>query len=506
MNYDEILRLAQLAAGTSAGPVPPAPAAPPAAAAQPIAPSAPAPAPTPYSPGDAAPGDIHALSSQVLGKPGFFERVARIGADFPLISPVTNLFDLAGSVAGRGGSRAMYERHSLDALQKELDDQARQQAAQDRRQNLTQRSAAIEARMAETQQRMDAMIAQRETNRNNGTLSKESEDSINAQINRLRQRHLNLSLAQSNLLADPALIDPTGENEGSTVGLPATAIEAIRRKSEAEARGTAAGKPQDEQVNPEDYVDNTKWGADVIDASDVTDKKSQKRLSMYAHAHKLPYVDKKKAEQLDLITVAMNNFANTLSSANRFLPDTPLNGQGMVKNWVGQFNDAEVRAYRATRSSAIELVQAGAALGTGNRITQVELNTVLENAFPSLPHIEPADIFKGRLPSFDPGDWKGSAAAKAAIVHSMLQNSRDVLLGKAGAQDRLLAQIEELKKFSPKKGATPAAAPAGGEFDPTSVPGMTKDFDPTSLPGMQKDSTTVKEHTRKVTQRPKKGT
>ena len=500
MNYDDILRLAHLASGVSTGPLPPPPAAQGVAQPAPV-PTPQGPPPEPYVPGSAAPGDIHALSNRVMGPPGFLERVEGIGQSVPLVTPITSLIDLAGSIVrrGRSGYQDLEQRQSIDKLQQQIDEEVRQAKLSDNRANLTARAAAIAQRISEASQRHDSLVSQRDDLKAKGLLSAQSEADYNKQINAWRQRYADLSTTQSRILNDPLLAEQAGSLEASTPGLPATPLDAITARSAAEARGTASVKPAGE--NPEDYFQH--YGEiTYLDPNMIKEAKLADQATALANKRGIPIV-KDGQQKFAAFDAARANLAHTMLQASLFLPDKPLDGLEIAKNWMGQFNDADVRGFNSARASAIELVQAAANLGTGNRITTVELTNMIDSAFPRLPHL----TFTGPVPTgFDPGDWKASAAVKGQFISSMLDNAQKALLGNSGAQQELQKQIDQLRKgdvptVAPAAAASPAPA-AASPFNPAAK-GTPLAPDPNFDPAArgQKIGTTVKQHTRALPQR-----
>jgi len=458
----------------------------------------------PYIPGSAAPGDIHALSNQVMGPPGFLERVQDVGRAVPLATPITSLIDLAGSIVrrGRSGYQDLEQRQSIDKLQQQIDEEVRQANLSDKRANLTARAAAIAQRISEASQRHDSLVSQRDDLKAKGLLSAQSEADYNKQINAWRQRYADLSTTQSRILNDPLLAEQAGSPEASTPGLPATPLDAITARSAAEARGTASVKAPGE--NPEDqfshYGDITYFDPNMVKEAKLSDQ-----TRALANKRGIPVI-KDGEQKFAAFSAARANLAHTMIEASMFLPDHPLDGPEIAKNWLGQFNNDQIRGFEATRASAIELVQAAANLGTGNRITTVELTNILNSAFPRLPHVEFA--MNGLVPiptGFDPGDWKGSAAVKAATIANLLDNAQDAILGKPGAEDELMNAIDKLRDTAPGTVTPPGdipAAPTAPAFNPAArgTPlAPDPNFDPAARG--QKIGTTVKKHTRALPQR-----
>lgn len=125
MTLDELLRIANAAGGTGSGMGTGAPSLPA---------GGPAPAPTLQASGPVpqpAMATPPSVSEASMGAPDVFERLARAGQANPLVSPVSQVADLVGTIlrGGHSGYGDMYRRGSIDKLQSELDAKAREDRA-----------------------------------------------------------------------------------------------------------------------------------------------------------------------------------------------------------------------------------------------------------------------------------------------------------------------------------------------------------------------------------------
>lgn len=258
MTLDELLRIATAAGGTDSGMGTGAPSLPAgSAAARPTIPMPqavpqPSMAPVPASAADAS-----------MGSPDIMERFAHAGQANPLLSPVSQMADLVGTIlrGGHSGYSDMYRRASIDKLQSQLDEQARAarvKAAADAKAEADARKKAVTtARIGQLDERIKyatdrrlalQRAAESATDTNQLAQYKREAAALDAQQRQWEQakaRILGLDALDSTIettLPDqppvkPKADTPTKEDQGSFVTVKTPDGPKLMRQAEAAALG-----------------------------------------------------------------------------------------------------------------------------------------------------------------------------------------------------------------------------------------------------------------------------
>jgi hypothetical protein len=182
------------------------------------------------------------------------------------------------------------------------------------------------------------------------------------------------------------------------------------------APGTAAGTIA-EGANPEDYVESSESGIKYvnIDPKKVPDLKLRGALSAWARKNKYVVIADREKNALDLVAEARSNTQGISDRIMSLLPTSPGDrffGTG-PRNALADLTQSvpEIRAYRAYRTSAIQIIQAIAGLGKGLRINQAEINAALKFDMPEIT------------------DTQDVAREKLAILNEMLDHVERAALG-----------------------------------------------------------------------------
>lgn len=166
----------------------------------------------------------------------------------------------------------------------------------------------------------------------------------------------------------------------------------------------------------------TSTGIPYVDGTNLTGAEATK-AQLKAAQLGIPYIGKDGANALNNIEAARNDFKLILDLTKKLNPKDVFNnlsfgavrlistvGHGL-ENKLQVGPDAQnLGSYNTFKESAIKAIQALAAGGTGLRINQAEIQTMMDN-----------------IPSYN--DTKGVAQAKLAKLNSMLTNNEKGLIG-----------------------------------------------------------------------------
>lgn len=215
------------------------------------------------------------------------------------------------------------------------------------------------------------------------------------------------------------------------------AMEKLRHQNRlSEAKGEAVVGPQDILPYIDLHVGGDGQSTPIIRIADIPNVKE--RGAVYKAARQLGILapNKTQSEALDLLGSVRSNISDI---GDRIIPLLPEQG-GATKFFGGMANQAQaatqlgekgsaLAGYPATRTAAIQTIQALASLGHGLRINQAEIKAAQNFDYPRID------------------DTQATAREKFRILSMMLQHIEDQVLGKPVPEAEIRAAVAAANAF-----------------------------------------------------------
>ena len=313
----------------------------------------------------------------------------------PQSSPGEGFFQgLLGNTASVLTQNPMYAKQAADQM-----DQQHTELLKNRMQNLASLKDIFDRRAAAAEKLQNLELTLK---------NKQSSEQVAKQWQALhevmQQKHQDAMLG----------VTETGKDRRQSVtesGLNKRSTEAITSRE-----GIAASKagPAPDEINLDDYTDETTTGHKYIDLTGIPDKKDQRVISQMAHQHGLPVM--KDGSPIKTLEAVRDNLNDLEGYAGKLEANNALTRPFVaLKNKAGAATqlDPNAGSFATTRQNVITLMQGLAAAGKGNRIMQKEIEIGLH----TLPTLY---------------DTKDVGGKKIAKTRKALDNIERALIGGRG--------------------------------------------------------------------------